>query len=87
MVFVTRVPHDGRMIMGGSGKGSIVPFKSNPTPSPETPSQNTVDPNADPMQGAADAYEADGLRLSMAEDKRRAALSKDSTTPPPSDKS
>ena len=35
----------------------------------------------DPMQAAADAYEASALRLSMAEDKRRAALSKESTTP------
>lgn len=76
MVFVTRVPHDGRMIMGGSGKGSIVPFKSNPTPSPETPSTNTVDPNADPMQAAVDQYEQGMRELAMAARQKAQSASK-----------
>ena len=52
-----------------------------------TPSAPQADPNADPMQAAADQYEAEALRLSMAADERAAQRLKESTTAEPSDKS
>lgn len=51
---VTRLPHDGRMIMGGLGV--LMPFKPKPTNLPTTKSPEPEQP-ADPMQPAVDSME------------------------------
>ena len=55
---VTRLPHDGRMIMGG--KGSLTPFNPNQTSSSETKPQNTTQP--DPMAPAATRYDKEARK-------------------------
>lgn len=55
---VTRLPHDGRMIMGG--KGVIIPFR------PEKKPDDAPTPLDDPeplMKGARDAYERQAMEL------------------------
>jgi hypothetical protein len=58
MAQVTRLPHDGRMIMGG--KGVIIPFH------PEKKPDDAHTPLDDPeplMKGARDAYERQAMEL------------------------
>jgi hypothetical protein len=58
---VTRLPHDGRMILGG--KGSLTPFNLSQNNSPAAKQQSTA-PH-DPMMPAALSLEADLDKLAM----------------------
>ena len=69
---VTRLPHDGRMILGG--KGSLTPFNLSQTSLSEAkPSQeqNSTDPMA--PAAVAIAYENQGSELVMVTSKRAQA--------------
>ena len=55
MAQVTRLPHDGRMIMGG--KGSITPFSPSRTKPSETKQTAPAGGRPDPMQPAVDSIE------------------------------
>ena len=66
------LPHEGesKEPFFGDGMGVLIPFKLNQTKPSPTPSESTVDPNADPMQGAADQYEQGMRELAMAARKK-----------------
>lgn len=84
MAKVTRVPHDGRMIFGGSGV--LIPFRPKRADSPATPltpgilAPGQEDPEP-AMKGAREAYERQAMELASREEP----ASPDSTTRKPSD--
>ncbi|MEF8760791.1 MAG: hypothetical protein V5B36_14020 [Candidatus Accumulibacter sp. UW25] len=70
---VTRLPHDGRMIMGG--KGSITPFRLNPdAPSEANPDAPNEAPSAQPPAPMSDM--SDPAVIGRIQDKVDADLAK-----------